>query len=180
MASLSSTVKLRCIVLRGTVDKFHWIRWNKKPSNLEKLDFKNGKYSEMTNLENKFLKTGNPDHSGMEIKLKNIKEKDFGLYTCIVRSRISSVGASYRSAFVTERPSKCLKGNAIEMSYTVNLINCLSDLFIVNVTCLAQTIVYACVFHSFRANQVNQSKTRHMQKSKYNYSLDNLYETLQN
>ncbi len=94
---------MTCIVLiSGTLPDFRWVRWDAIPSTYpNSLDFESGSYTlvdpvqyETVHVEGKY---------GVKVNIKNVKPKDFGLYTCYVSNHL---GFDYRSAFLSERKDR--------------------------------------------------------------------------
>ena len=95
------TLECREIVSVSLTD-YRWIRWYKVPPNHTKLEFKD---RPATNSSKYFLydlkyysafKDGS--EYGVKLMLRNVTEKDSGLYTCLVSNHL---GFTSRSAFVT-------------------------------------------------------------------------------
>ena len=83
---------MKCIVLvSGTLPDFYWLKWDESVKSLPKL---------MDNLENGSYKLIDPhyyttiqvgENYGVELRIDNVTEDDFGLYTCFVSNFIGSV-----------------------------------------------------------------------------------------
>ncbi|XP_078358971.1 fibroblast growth factor receptor-like 1 isoform X2 [Oculina patagonica] len=100
---LGQNASMTCIVLiSGTLPDFRWVRWDAIPSTYpNSLDFESGSYTlvdpvqyETVHVEGKY---------GVKVNIKNVKPKDFGLYTCYVSNHL---GFDYRSAFLSERKDR--------------------------------------------------------------------------
>lgn len=94
---------MTCVVLvSGTLPDFKWLKWDKSVLSMKKIgdDLKSGSYHLIDIHHYKTIKV--KDHYGVELRITNVTEDDFGLYTCFVRNHI---GKDYSSAFL----SKCVK-----------------------------------------------------------------------
>ena len=109
---------MTCIVLvSGTLPDFRWLKWNKSVTSTKTIsdDLENRFYLD---LENRLYRLIDPhsykflrvqDHYGAELRINNVTEDDFGLYTCFVTNYI---GKDYNSAFLSKyvKPTSYVKG----------------------------------------------------------------------
>ncbi|KXJ23089.1 Fibroblast growth factor receptor 2 [Exaiptasia diaphana] len=100
-----SNVRLKCVVaLSGSLPDFRWIHWKTAPLNLEKpLDLKNGHFTVIDPIHYSTIDIGNKGQHGVVLNLKNVTNKDFGLYTCIASNHL---GRDYRSAYLIKKERK--------------------------------------------------------------------------
>lgn len=117
-----SNVRLKCIVaLSGSLPDFRWIHWKTAPPSHEKpLDLKNGHFTVIDPIHYSTIDIGNKGQHGVVLNLKNVTDKDFGLYTCIASNHL---GKDYRSAYLIKKKHKkhkiatvTTKGNAFFVS----------------------------------------------------------------
>ena len=100
---------MTCIVLvSGTLPDFRWLKWDKSVAS-KKIsdDLENRLYRLIDPHSYKFLRV--KDHYGAELRITNVTEDDFGLYTCFVTNHI---GKDYNSAFLSKyvKPTSYVKG----------------------------------------------------------------------
>ena len=108
---------MKClVVVSGTLPDFRWLKWNKSitfVSNMED-NLEDGAFQV---IDLKYYRTIQRDDSyESELKISNVTEEDFGLYTCYASNHI---GAEYNSAFLSRyvRPTRALpsdRGKAIK------------------------------------------------------------------
>ena len=109
---------MKCLVLvSGTLPDFRWLKWDKSITFVSNI---------RDNLEDGAFQLIDPryystirqrgESYGSELKISNVTEEDFGLYTCYASNHI---GAEYNSAFLSRyvRPTRTLpsdRGKAIK------------------------------------------------------------------
>ena len=111
-AQVGESVTMKClVVLIGTLPDFRWLKWDKSITFVSNI---------RDNLENGTFQLIDPQYYstirqrgesyGSELKISNVTEEDFGLYTCYASNHI---GAEYNSAFLNRyvRPTKALPGD---------------------------------------------------------------------
>ena len=108
---VGESVTMKClVVLSGTLPDFRWLKWDKSitfVSNMED-NLEDGAFQV---IDLKYYRTIQRDESyESELKISNVTEEDFGLYTCYASNHI---GAEYNSAFLSRyvRPTKALPGD---------------------------------------------------------------------
>ena len=116
-AQVGESVTMKCLVLvSGTLPDFRWLKWDKSitfVSNMED-NLEDGAFQL---IDLKYYRTIQRDESyESELKISNVTEEDFGLYTCYASNHI---GAEYNSAFLSRyvRPTRALpsdRGKAIK------------------------------------------------------------------
>ena len=101
---------MKCIVLVSeTLPDFRWLKWNESVKSLPKLK---------DNWEHSSFKLIDPHYYtviqvganyGVELRIDNVTEDDFGLYTCFVSN---DIGKDYNSAFLNRyvKPTSPSKG----------------------------------------------------------------------
>ncbi|XP_020606914.1 fibroblast growth factor receptor 2-like isoform X4 [Orbicella faveolata] len=96
---IGDNATMTCIVLvSGTLPDFRWLKWDKSVLSIKKIgdDFENGSYRLIDPHYYKTIRV--KDHYGVELRITNVTEDDFGLYTCFVSNHI---GKDYNSAFLS-------------------------------------------------------------------------------
>ena len=116
-AQVGESVTMKClVVVSGTLPNFRWLKWDKSitfVSNMED-NLEDGAFQL---IDLKYYRTIQRDESyESELKISNVTEEDFGLYTCYASNHI---GAEYNSAFLSRyvRPTRALpsdRGKAIK------------------------------------------------------------------
>ena len=99
---------MTCIVLvSGTLPDFKWLKWDKSVTSIKKIgdDLQSGSYRLIDPHYYKTIRV--KDHYGVELRITNVTEDDFGVYTCFVSNHI---GKDYNSAFLTVKPTAYGKG----------------------------------------------------------------------
>ena len=109
-AQIGDNATMTCIVLvSGTLPDFRWLKWDKSVTSTKKIsyDLENGSYRLIDPDYYKTIQV--KDHYGVELRITNITEDDFGLYTCFVSNHI---GKDYNSAFLSKlaKPTAYVKG----------------------------------------------------------------------
>jgi len=97
---IGDNATMTCIVLvSGTLPVFRWLKWDKSVLSIKKIgdDFENGSYRLIDPHYYKAIRV--KDHYGVELRITNVTEDDFGLYTCFVSNHI---GNDYNSAFLSK------------------------------------------------------------------------------
>ena len=107
---IGDNATMTCIVLvSGTLPDFRWLKWDKSVLSIKKIgdDFENGSYRLIDPHYYKTIRV--KDHYGVELRITNVTEDDFGLYTCFVSNHI---GKDYNSAFLSRyvKPTVPVKG----------------------------------------------------------------------
>ena len=111
-AQVGESVTMKClVVLSGTLPDFRWLKWDESITFVSNI---------RDNLEDGAFQLIDPQYYstirqrgesyGSELKISNVTEEDFGLYTCYASNHI---GAEYNSAFLNRyvRPTKALPGD---------------------------------------------------------------------
>ena len=100
---IGDNATMTCIVLvSGTLPDFRWLKWDKSVLSTNQIgdDLGNGSYR---HIDSHYYKTIRVKyHYGVELRITNVTEDDFGLYTCFVSTYF---GYDYSSAFL---------GNSVE------------------------------------------------------------------
>lgn len=116
-AQVGESVTMKCIVLvSGTLPDFRWLKWDKS------ITFESNKRDNLRDgafllIDPKYYSTiQRGERYESELKISNVTEEDFGLYTCHASNHI---GAEYNSAFVSRyvRPTRASpsdRGKAIK------------------------------------------------------------------
>ncbi|XP_032240709.1 fibroblast growth factor receptor-like 1 [Nematostella vectensis] len=118
-SDIGKNATLACIVaVSGTLPDFRWIRWNSVPNG--PIDLERGKFTVIDPIHYKTIPVGgDSQESGVELRLENLTEREFGLYTCVVSNHL---GRDYRSAFLwrrkPKRPSQAITRNSVDKSET--------------------------------------------------------------
>ena len=125
-AQVGESVTMKClVVVSGTLPDFRWLKWNKSitfVSNMED-NLEDGAFQV---IDLKYYRTIQRDDSyESELKISNVTEEDFGLYTCYASNHI---GAEYNSAFLSRyvRPTRALpsdRGKAIKEAMSDYLLS---------------------------------------------------------
>ena len=107
---IGDNATMTCIVLvSGTLPDFRWLKWDKSVLSIKKIgdDLENGSYRLIDPHYYKTIRV--KDHYGVELRITNVTEDDFGLYTCFVSNHI---GKDYNSAFLSKyvKPTDRVKG----------------------------------------------------------------------
>ena len=111
-AQVGESVTMKClVVLSGILPDFRWLKWDKSITFVSNIT---------DNLEDGAFQLIDPryystirqrgESYGSELKISNVTEEDFGLYTCYASNHI---GAEYNSAFLSRsvRPTRPLPGD---------------------------------------------------------------------
>ena len=96
---IGENATMKCIVLvSGTLPDFRWLKWDKSVKSLPKLkdNLENGSYKLIDPHYHATIQVG--ENYGVELRINNVTEDDFGLYTCFVSNHI---GKDYNSAFLS-------------------------------------------------------------------------------
>ena len=125
-AQVGESVTMKClVVVSGTLPDFRWLKWDKSitfVSNMED-NLEDGAFQL---IDLKYYRTIQRDESyESELKISNVTEEDFGLYTCYASNHI---GAEYNSAFLSRyvRPTRALpsdRGKAIKEAMSDYLLS---------------------------------------------------------
>ena len=112
---IGDNARMTCIVdVSGTLPDFRWLKWDKFVLSMKIIgdDLENGSYRLIDPHSYKTIRV--KDHFGVELRITNVTEDDFGLYTCFVSNHI---GKDYNSAFL----SKHVKPTALVGYFVGNL-----------------------------------------------------------
>ena len=125
-AQVGESVTMKClVVVSGTLPDFRWLKWDKSitfVSNMED-NLEDGAFQV---IDLKYYRTIQRDDSyESELKISNVTEEDFGLYTCYASNQF---GAEYNSAFLSRyvRPTRALpsdRGKAIKEAMSDYLLS---------------------------------------------------------
>ena len=110
-AQVGESVTMKCLVLvSGTLPDFRWLKWDKSITFVSKIG-DNSRDDAFLLIDPKYYSDIQRGESyGSELKISNVTEEDFGLYTCYASNHI---GAEYNSAFLSRsvRPTRALPGD---------------------------------------------------------------------
>ena len=116
-AQVGESVTMKClVVVSGTLPDFRWLKWDKSITFVSKIG-DNSRDDAFLLIDPKYysnIQRGESYES--ELKISNVTEEDFGLYTCYASNHI---GAEYNSAFLSRyvRPTRALpsdRGKALK------------------------------------------------------------------
>ena len=111
-AQAGESVTMKClVVVSGTLPDFRWLKWDKSITFVSNVgdNLEDGPF-QLIDLKYYSAIQQGPESYGSELKISNVTEEDFGLYTCYVSNHI---GAEYNSAFLSRAlPSD--RGKAIK------------------------------------------------------------------
>ena len=111
-AQAGESVTMKClVVVSGTLPDFRWLKWDKSITFVSNMgdNLEDGPF-QLIDLKYYSAIQQGPESYGSELKISNVTEEDFGLYTCYVSNHI---GAEYNSAFLSRAlPSD--RGKAIK------------------------------------------------------------------
>ena len=96
---IGDNATMKCIVLvSGTLPEFRWLKWDKSITSLPRSydNFQHGSYQLIDPHYYKTIQVG--DNYGVELRITNVTEDDFALYTCFVSNHI---GENHNSAFLS-------------------------------------------------------------------------------
>ena len=116
-AQVGESVTMKCIVLvSGTLPDFRWLKWDTSVTFVSNIrdNLRDGAFQLIDPKYYSGIQRGESYES--ELKISNVTEEDFGLYTCYTSNHI---GAEYNSAFLNRyvRPTKASpsdRGKAIK------------------------------------------------------------------
>ncbi|KAL9983811.1 hypothetical protein ACROYT_G006043 [Oculina patagonica] len=100
IVQLGDNAAMECIVIiMGMLPDFRWLKWDKSVTSMPKLgdDLEKGSYHLIDPLSYKIFQVKHNHNYGVELRITNVTEDDFGLYTCFVSNHI---GKDYNSAFL--------------------------------------------------------------------------------
>ena len=111
-AQVGESVTMKCIVLSsGTLPDFRWLKWDKSITFVSKIrdNLRDGAFQLIDPKYYSGIQRGELSYES-ELKISNVTEEDFGLYTCYASNYI---GAEYNSAFLSRyvRPTRALPGD---------------------------------------------------------------------
>ena len=117
-AQVGESVTMKCLVIvSGTLPDFRWLKWDKSITFVSNIrdNLEDGAF-QLINLKYYSTIRQRDESYGSELKISNVTEEDFGLYTCYTSNHI---GAEYNSAFLNRyvRPTKASpsdRGKAIK------------------------------------------------------------------
>ena len=123
---VGESVTMKClVVLSGTLPDFRWLKWDKSITFVSNIrdNLRDGAFQLIDPQYYSGIQRGESYES--ELKISNVTEEDFGLYTCYASNHI---GAEYNSAFLNTyvRPTKALpgdRGNAIKAAMSDYLLS---------------------------------------------------------
>ena len=107
---IGDNATMTCIVpVSGTPPDFRWLKWDKSVLSITKIgdDLQNGSYRLIDPHYYKTIQVR--DYYGAELRITNVTEDDFGLYTCFVSDLTSE---DYNSAYLSKyvKPTVPFKG----------------------------------------------------------------------
>ena len=110
-AQVGESVRMKCLVLvSGTLPYFRWLKWEKSITfvSIIRDNLRDGTIQLIDPKYYRTIERGESCES--ELKISNVTEEDFGLYTCYASNYI---GADYNSAFLSRyvRPTRALPSN---------------------------------------------------------------------
>ena len=110
-AQVGESVTMKCLVLEsGTLPDFRWLKWDKSITfvSIIRDNLRDGTFQVIDPKYYRTIQRGESYES--ELKISNVTEEDFGLYTCYASNHI---GADYNSAFLSRyvRPTRALPSN---------------------------------------------------------------------
>ena len=111
-AQVGESVTMKClVVLSGTLPDFRWLKWDKSITFVSNIrdNLEDGAFQLIDPRYYSTIRQRGASY-GSELKISNVTEEDFGLYTCYASNHI---GAEYNSAFLNRyvRPTKALPGD---------------------------------------------------------------------
>ena len=104
---------MKCIVLvSGTLPDLRWLKWDKS---ITSVHFNETSYQLIDPHYYKTIQVA--EHYGVMLKMTNVSENDFGLYTCVVSN---AIGKDYNSAFLSRyvKPTSPLASDRGKMLVT--------------------------------------------------------------
>ena len=115
---VGESVTMKCLaVLSGTLPDLRWLKWDKSITFVSNMrnNLEDGAF-QLIDLQYYSTVRQRGESYESELKISNVTEEDFGLYTCYVSNHI---GAEYNSAFLSRyvRPARALpvdRGKAIK------------------------------------------------------------------
>ena len=116
-AQVGESVTMKCLVLvSGTLPDFRWLKWDKSITFVSKIGDNSRDHAFLLIDPKYYSDIQRGESYGSELKISNVTEEDFGLYTCYASNHI---GAEYNSAFLSRyvRPTRALpsdRGKAIK------------------------------------------------------------------
>ncbi|XP_074612680.1 fibroblast growth factor receptor 2-like isoform X3 [Acropora palmata] len=101
---------MSCFVLySATIPDFRWWKWNKSITSLQNIEDSSHTYTPYKVIDSHLYKTILDGRKyGVELRINNVTEDDFGLYTCFVSNHI---GYSYNSAFLSRKETLTQSSN---------------------------------------------------------------------
>lgn len=101
-AKTGDNARMSCFVLySATIPDFRWWKWNKSITSLQSVQDSTHTYAPYKVIDPRLYKSIRDGRKyGVELRINNITEDDFGLYTCFVSNHI---GYSYNSAFLSKK-----------------------------------------------------------------------------
>ncbi|XP_015756848.1 PREDICTED: fibroblast growth factor receptor 2-like [Acropora digitifera] len=101
-AKTGAHAHMSCFVLySATIPDFRWWKWNKSITSLQNIEDSSHTYTPYKVIDSLLYKTILDGRKyGVELRINNVTEDDFGLYTCFVSNHI---GYSYNSAFLSRK-----------------------------------------------------------------------------
>ncbi|XP_067037567.1 fibroblast growth factor receptor 3-like isoform X2 [Acropora muricata] len=101
-AKTGAHAHMSCFVLySATIPDFRWWKWNKSITSLQNIEDSSHTYTPYKVIDSHLYKTILDGRKyGVELRINNVTEDDFGLYTCFVSNHI---GYSYNSAFLSRK-----------------------------------------------------------------------------
>ena len=117
-AQVGESVTMKClVVLSGTLPDFRWLKWDESITFVSNIrdNFEDGAFQLIDPQYYSTIRQRGESYES-ELKISNVTEEDFGLYTCYASNHI---GAEYNSAFLSRyvRPTRALpsdRGKALK------------------------------------------------------------------
>lgn len=129
---------MKCIVLvSGTLPDFRWLKWDKSITSLRRSEnFINGSYKLIDPTYYTTIQDG--QNYGVELRITNVTEDDFGLYTCVVSNHI---GKDHSSAFLSRyiKPTRPTKGSKYIVSLDASAFWFVTNFVILCTICCCPT-----------------------------------------
>ena len=123
-AKTGAHAHMSCFVLySATLPDFRWWKWNNSITSLQNVKDSSHTYAPYKVIDSHLYKTILDGRKyGVELRINNVTEDDFGLYICFVSNHI---GYSYNSAFLSRKET--LTQSSRTGKYVTFLLQCLLE-----------------------------------------------------